>query len=55
MSYKEVLKKRIAELEEKIQSTQGEKSELEKQLTKLRLAEFEEDLATESTQVLLKG
>lgn len=55
MSYKEILKKQIAELEEKIQSAKGEKSELEKQLNKLKLAEFEEDLATESTQTLLKG
>ena len=43
------------ELEEKIQSAQGEKSELEKQLNKLKVAEFEEDMATESTQTLLKG
>ena len=55
MSYKELLKKQIAELEQKIQSAKGEKSELEKQLNKLRLTEFEEDMATENTQVFLKG
>ena len=55
MSYKDILKKQIAELEEKIQSAQGEKSELENQLNKLKVAEFEEDMATESTQTLLKG
>lgn len=55
MSYRDILKKQIAELEEKIQSAQGEKSELENQLNKLKVAEFEEDLATESTQTLLKG
>lgn len=55
MSYKDILKKQIAELEEKIQSASGEKSELENQLNKLKVAEFEEDLATESTQTLLKG
>ena len=55
MSYKDILKKQIAELEEKIQSALGEKSELENQLNKLKVAEFEEDMATESTQTLLKG
>lgn len=55
MSYKDILKKQIADLEQKIQSAQGEKSELEKQLNKLKVAEFEEDMATESTQTLLKG
>ena len=55
MSYRDILKKQIAELEQKIQSSQGEKSELEKQLNKLKLAEFEEDMANESTQTLLKG
>lgn len=55
MSYRDILKKQIAELEQKIQSAQGEKSELEKQLNKLKVAEFEEDMATESTQTLLKG
>ena len=55
MSYRDILKKQIAELEQKIQSAQGEKSELENQLNKLKVAEFEEDMATESTQTLLKG
>ena len=55
MSYRDILKKQIAELEQKIQSAQGEKSELESQLNKLKVAEFEEDMATESTQTLLKG
>ena len=55
MSYRDILKKQIAELEQKIQSAKGEKTELEKQLNKLKVAEFEEDMATESTQTLLKG
>jgi hypothetical protein len=55
MSYRDILKKQISELEQKIQSAQGEKSELENQLNKLKVAEFEEDMATESTQTLLKG
>ncbi len=55
MSYRDILKKQIAELEQKIQLAKGEKTELEKQLNKLKVAEFEEDMATESTQTLLKG
>jgi hypothetical protein len=55
MAYKEVLKKRIQELEQKIASSLGEKSELEKELNRLRLSEFEEDLAEENNQRLLKG
>lgn len=58
MSYKDYLKKQISDLENKILNAQGEKSVLEKELEKLKLIEFEEDMRTEnskSTQVLLKG
>ena len=55
MSYRDILKKQIADLEEKIETATDEKSELQKQLNKLRLSEFEEEMATENTQVLLKG
>ncbi len=58
MSYKEILQKQISELEERIRSFQGDKRILEDQLQKLRLAEFEEDMRTESNssnQQLLKG
>lgn len=55
MSYKEILKRQIQELEGKIAAAQGEKSELERQLNKLRVAEFEEDLKEQSEQQLLKG
>ena len=55
MAYKDILKYRIAELERKIESTLGEKSELEKELNRLRLAEFEEDLVAEGNNQLLKG
>ena len=55
MSYRDILNKQIADLEQRIKSTQDEKSELEKQLKKLKVTEFEEDMATESTQTLLKG
>jgi hypothetical protein len=55
MSYRDILEKQIADLEQRIKSTQDEKSELKKQLNKLKVTEFEEDMATESTQILLKG
>lgn len=55
MKYKEILQKQIKELEEKIASSTEEKSELEKQLNKLRIAEFQEDMVEENNQVLLKG
>lgn len=55
MAYKDVLKKRIAELEQKIATSIGEKSDLEKELNRLRLSEFEEDLVEENNQQLLKG
>ena len=55
MSYKDVLKKQIAELQKQIEEKQGDKATLEAQLNKLLVAEFEEDMATENTQTLLKG
>ena len=55
MAYKDELKKRIEELEHRIASSIGEKSNLEKELNRLRLAEFEEDLVSENNQQLLKG
>ena len=55
MAYKDFLKQKIKELEEKIVSSTEEKSVIETELNKLRLAEFEEDMATESNQQLLKG
>jgi hypothetical protein len=55
MSYKDVLKKQIAELQKQIDEKQGDKVTLEAQLNKLLVAEFEEEMATENTQTLLKG
>ena len=55
MAYKDFLKQKIKELEQKIVSSTEEKSVIEAELNKLRLAEFEEDMATESNQQLLKG
>jgi chloramphenicol O-acetyltransferase len=55
MAYKDFLKEKIKELEQKIASSEEEKKEVQAELNKLRLAEFEEDMATESNQQLLKG
>lgn len=55
MTYKEILQKQIRELEQQIASCIGEKSELERQLTKLKLSEFEEDAKETDNQQLLKG
>ncbi len=55
MSYKEYLNKRIKELEQTMSKTSEEKEKVEVELNKLKLAEFEEDMATESDQQLLKG
>ena len=55
MKYKEILQKQIKDLEEKIASSTEEKAELEKQLNKLKIAEFQEDMMEENNQILLKG
>ena len=55
MSYKEYLNKRITDLEQTISKTSEEKEKIQLELNKLKLAEFEEDMATESNQQLLKG
>jgi hypothetical protein len=54
MSFKDILKKQIAELEQKISLHQGDKKILEDQLNKLKLSEFEES-EREIGQQLLKG
>ena len=55
MSYREELSKRILELEEKISSDIAQKSALEKELNRLRMAEFEEEMREAQEQHLLKG
>jgi hypothetical protein len=55
MSYKEYLNKRIKDLEQTMSKTSEEKEKIQVELNKLKLAEFEEDMATESNQQLLKG
>lgn len=55
MPYKDLLQKQIKELEERIAKFNGDKSILENQLQKLRMAEFEEDIRESDTKQLLKG
>lgn len=43
MSYREILLKQIAELEQKIQKDSVEKDILEKELNRLKIAEYEEE------------
>jgi len=53
--YRKLLKQQIEELQQKINNLQGDKQVLVKELERLKLAEFEEDLVEEANQVLLKG
>ena len=53
MSYREVLLKQIAELETKIATDSAEKEILEKELNRLKLAEYEEDWRETLEQRLL--
>jgi hypothetical protein len=58
MSYKEQIRKRIRELEDKIAESNVDKVQLESlrsELARLNMQDFEEDLRTESNQQLLKG
>jgi len=55
MSYKDYLQERIKKLKEEIASNQGEVESIKKELQRLEMASFEEDMANESTQQLLKG
>lgn len=54
-SYRIFLEKEIKELENKIKNSSGKKEQLEAELNKLKMAEFEEDMREESSQQLLKG
>jgi hypothetical protein len=53
--YHKSLKKQIKELEIHIEQSFEKKEELQNKLTKLKMAEFEEDMREESSQQLLKG
>ena len=55
MSYKNELKKRIEELKREISEDKGQIEALKKELKRLELAEFEEDLSEDSSQQLLNG
>jgi hypothetical protein len=58
MSYREVIKNRIIELEKKIQESNNDRIALEalrSELVKLNMQDFEEDMREESGQQLLKG
>lgn len=55
MSYRNLLLKQIAELEQRIANSTADKAELEQQLQKLKLSEFEEDMRESNEQVLLKS
>ncbi len=55
MSYRNELKKRIEELTQEMSENKGQIEALKKELKKLEMAEFEEDLAENSNQQLLKG
>jgi hypothetical protein len=54
-SYKKLLKQQIKELEIHIEQSTEKKEDLQRELTKLKMAEFEEDMKEESSQQLLKG
>lgn len=54
MSYKEVLQKQIRELERKIALAGDEKLELQNELNRLKLSEFEEDMRQNPHQQLLQ-
>jgi hypothetical protein len=57
MSYSEELKKQISNIEKQISISKTQNLELENQLLKLKLAEFEEDMREEAhnNSTLLKG
>jgi hypothetical protein len=55
MSHKDELKRQIRELEEKISRDEGAKLQLQTELNRLKLAEFEEDLRESDNKQLLKG
>tara|TARA_R110000868_G_scaffold205655_3_gene454192 strand:- start:1169 stop:1336 length:168 start_codon:yes stop_codon:yes gene_type:complete len=55
MTHQAELKRKIAELEAKITIAEVDKSELERELQRLKIAEFEEELQEEGKQSLLKG
>ena len=54
-SYKKLLRQQIKELEIHIEQSTEKKEDLQRELNKLKISEFEEDMREESSQQLLKG
>ena len=55
MSYRDELKRKILELEKQIANDRDKKWELESELNRLQIAEFEEEMRESADQHLLKG
>jgi len=58
MSYKEQIRKRIRELEDKIAESNIDRVQLDSlrsELARLNMQDFEEDMRSENNQQLLKG
>lgn len=55
MSHKDELRRKIRDIQKRIAEDESQKLELEMQLNKLQLAEFEEDLKEQQNQQFLKG
>jgi hypothetical protein len=55
MPYKDEIKAKIREIQKRMAEDESQKLELEIQLNKLQLAEFEEDLKEIQNQQFLKG
>ncbi len=55
MTYQTELKRKIIEVSNRLIALDNQKIELENELNRLKLAEFEEDLQEEGKQSLLKG
>jgi hypothetical protein len=54
-SHRDELKRQIRDLEEKIARDEGEKLQLQIELNRLKIAEFEEDLKESDNRQLLQG
>lgn len=55
MTYHSTIKQRISDLEQRIQLQQGNLEEMTRELERLKLTEFEEDLRSEDNKKLLLG
>ena len=55
MSIQETLKRQIAELEKRITTEKGDVEALKRELARIQVQEFEEDLREEGNRQLLKG